>query len=119
MQHIECAIIPVRKGEKAKFSAANARVAKVFKAHGALRILDFWGVDLPDGVSTDFKKAVNATGDETVVVSLIFWPDKATCDAGNAKLMADPNMPRPSEMPMDLTRMFFGGFEPLLDTDQT
>ncbi len=116
--HIECALIPVPKGDKERFSATNARVAQIFLANGAVRILDFWGVDLPDGVVTDFKKAVKANDDETVVVSLIIWPDKATCDEGNAKLMADPNMPAPSEMPFDLKRMFFGGFEPLLDTDQ-
>jgi uncharacterized protein YbaA (DUF1428 family) len=47
-----------------------------------------------------------------VVFSWIVWPDKATRDAGMAKLMTDPRVqPDVNPMPFDGQRMIFGGFE--------
>jgi uncharacterized protein YbaA (DUF1428 family) len=48
--------------------------------------------------------------------SWIEWPDKATRDAGNAKVMADPRFDGESvdAMPFDGKRMIFGGFVPIV-----
>ncbi|AOO81376.1 DUF1428 domain-containing protein [Bosea vaviloviae] len=81
--------------------------------HGATRVVDSWGEDVPDGKLTDFKRAVKATGDEKVVYSWIEWPSKEVRDAGWQKVMADPRMQR--EMPFDGKRLIHGGFAPILD----
>jgi uncharacterized protein YbaA (DUF1428 family) len=87
----------------------------IYRENGALSTMDAWGVDVPDGVTTDFKKAVMATGDETVVLSWMVWPDKTTAEAASMKLRSDPRM-NPAEIPFDMRRMIFGGFEPLHET---
>jgi uncharacterized protein YbaA (DUF1428 family) len=81
--------------------------------HGAARVVDSWGTDVPDGKVTDFKRAVKAGEDEVVVWSWIEWPSKEVRDAGWQKVMADPRMQR--AMPFDGKRLIHGGFAPILD----
>ena len=78
--------------------------------------LECWGDDLPEAKVTGFKLAVLAQGDENVVFSWIEWPSKAARDEGNAKFVSDPRMQQFSDMPFDDKRMFYGGFEPLLES---
>ena len=85
-----------------------------FAKCGALRMVETWGEDIPDGKITDFKKAVQATEDETVVFSWIEWPDRATADASWEKMQNDPEMASMGEMPFDGSRMIWGGFAPVV-----
>ncbi|MCX7362521.1 MAG: DUF1428 family protein, partial [Alphaproteobacteria bacterium] len=88
----------------------------VLREHGASRVVDALGDDIPDGKLTDHKRAVKATGDETVVFSWIEWPSKEARDAGWQKVMADPQMqPGAMSMPFDGKRMIHAGFAPILD----
>ena len=65
---------------------------------------------------TDFRRAVKANDDETVVFSWIEWPSKASRDAGMKKVMEDPRMPKDmKDAPFDGMRMIYGGFAPLVD----
>ena len=69
---------------------------------------------MPRGEVTDFFRATQAKDDETIIFSWIEYPDKATRDAANEKMGADPEMTN-MDMPFDGQRMFWGGFEPMLD----
>ncbi len=91
---------------------AHCRVcAPIFIEHGALRIVDGWGDDVPHGKLTDFHRAVKAEAEETVVLGWIEWPSKAARDAGMASVMTDPRMaPGAIPMPFDGKRMIYGGF---------
>ncbi|MBC7799871.1 MAG: DUF1428 domain-containing protein [Gemmatimonadaceae bacterium] len=94
----------------------HAKAASViFKELGAIRVVECWADDVPDGKVTDFKRSVQAKPDEVVVFSWIEWPSKEVRDVGMAKMMTDPRM-RDMAMPFDGQRMVFGGFRPILDT---
>jgi uncharacterized protein YbaA (DUF1428 family) len=109
-------VVPVPSGNKEAYRAAAAKAADVFKEYGATRIVEAWGDDVPDGKVTDFKRAVKATADESVVFSFVEWPDKATRDEGWKRVMKDPRMqPDQNNMPFDAKRMFWGGFAEMLD----
>lgn len=98
------------------YRAMAAKAAPLFKEFGALRVVECWADDVPDGKLTDFRMAVKAEDDEEVVFSWIEYPSREARDAANAKMMADPRMKEFSEnMPFDGKRMIFGGFVPLLD----
>jgi len=109
-------VVPVPQDKRDAYHAVAARMAPKFRDQGALRLVEAWGEDIDKGEVTDFYRAVQAKEGENVVFSLIEWPDKATRDAAWAKIMADPQMQPQGEMPFDGKRMFWGGFEKILDT---
>ncbi len=82
------------------------------KKLGALKTVDCWGDDVPDGKLTSFPLAVKLEEGEVVCFSWIEWPDKATRDAATKQMMNDPEMAK-MEMPFDGKRMIYGGFVPL------
>jgi uncharacterized protein YbaA (DUF1428 family) len=117
VSYIDGYLIPVPRDNKANYEAMAAKAAPVFRDHGAIRVVETWGDDIPEGKITDFRMAVKAQDGETVVFAWIEWPSKEARDAGMKKAMADPRMTFDSDaMPFDGKRMIFGGFTSLLDT---
>ena len=88
----------------------------MFKGYGALRVVECWQDDVPEGKQTDFFRAVKAEPNENVVFSFMEWPSRAVCDAAAEKMKNDPNMqlPEGTEMPFDGKRMVYGGFNPVI-----
>jgi uncharacterized protein YbaA (DUF1428 family) len=108
------AAVPTANREKFRKHAADA--AAVFKEHGALKVVECWGDDVPDGKVTSFPMAVKCEPGETVVFSWIVWPSREVRDAGMAKVMADPRVqPEVNPMPFDGKRVIYGGFEVLVE----
>ena len=116
MAYIDGFVIAVPTGKKQKFLDHANEIDPLFLELGATRVLECWGDDVPSGKLTDFRRAVQAKDDESVVFSWVEWPDKATRDAAMEKMMKDPRMnPETNPMPFDGKRMIFGGFAPILE----
>jgi uncharacterized protein YbaA (DUF1428 family) len=114
--YVDGYVVPVPTGNKQAYLDMARKAADVFKEYGATRVVEAWGDDVPDGKVTDFRRAVKAKNDETVVYSFIEWPTKEARDTGLKKAMEDPRMqPDRDTLPFDGKRMIFGGFEPILD----
>jgi len=114
--YVDGFIIPVPNAKKDAYLKMAQTAGSIWKEHGALSIVECWGDDVPPGKVTSFPLAVKLEADESVVFSWVTWPDKATRDAGNEKVMADPRMQVPDDMPFDGKRLIFGGFELLTQT---
>ena len=110
-------VVPVPHDQRDAYRALAAKMAPLFREFGANRIVEAWGDDVQKGKVTDFYRAVKAEPNENVVFSLVEWPDQQTRDDAWAKLMADERM-QPQDTPFDGKRMFWGGFEKIVDTAQ-
>ena len=118
--YIDGFVMAVPTANKDKFTAHAEMADSVFIDLGAKRVIECWGDDVPDGETTDFRKAVKAKDDEAVVFSWIEWPDKQTRDAAMAKIMSedfsDERMDQEKNpMPFDGKRLIFGGFAPVAE----
>ncbi len=114
--YVDGFIAPVKKVDKAKYIEFAKTMVPIFKDYGALKIVENWADDVPDGKLTSLPMAVKLEEDEVVVYSWITWPSKAVRDEGWQKLEQDPRMAnQDTPMPFDGKRMIFGGFENVLD----
>jgi uncharacterized protein YbaA (DUF1428 family) len=95
-----------------------SKMAKVFRQHGANRVVESLADDVNRGQVTDFYRAVKAEDGETIAFSFIEWPDKQARDSAWAKIMADESLRPQGELPFAGKRMFWGGFDKILDTAQ-
>jgi uncharacterized protein YbaA (DUF1428 family) len=120
MSYIDGFVIACPKANRQKFIDHANTGDSMFMEMGAIRVIECWADDVPDGTLTDFRRAVQATEDEDVIFSWIEWPDKETRDKGYA-LMMDPDNKDPrmdqekNPMPFDGKRMIWGGFRPVVD----
>jgi uncharacterized protein YbaA (DUF1428 family) len=116
MSYIDGFIVAVPTANRDAYKKHAEDAAVVFKQHGALKLVECWGDDVPDGKLTSFPMAVKKTDDETVVFSWIVWPSRQARDEGMKKVMADPRLqPNVNPMPFDGKRLIFGGFNVLVD----
>ncbi|WP_432768910.1 MAG: DUF1428 domain-containing protein [Sphingopyxis sp.] len=116
MTYVEGFVVAVPTANKEAYRKHAADAAPLFKEFGVSRMVEAWGDDVPDGKVNDLKGAVQAKPDETVVFSWFEYPDKATRDAANEKMMSDPRMAAMGgDMPFDGKRMIIGGFDSIVD----
>lgn len=116
MSYVEGFVVPVPGDKRDAYVAAAARMWPLLREWGATRHVECWGDDVPDGKTTDFRRAVKAEAGETVVFSWIEYPSKAVRDAANEKMRSDPRMKElGADMPFDGRRVIFGGFAPVFD----
>jgi uncharacterized protein YbaA (DUF1428 family) len=117
MPYVDGFVLAVPAASKDAFRAHAEKAAVLFRKHGALKVVECWGDDLPEGRVNSFHTAVLRKEGETVCFSWILWPDRATRDAGNPKVFADMSAEGAdmTEMPFDGSRMIFGGFEMIVE----
>ena len=113
MSYISGFIMAVPTARKEDYRKMAADAAGMFREYGAIEMMEAWGEDVRDGKVTDFKRAVQARDDETVVFSWIVWPDRATADAAERKMEHDERLKPPADPPFAMERMIFGGFTPI------
>jgi uncharacterized protein YbaA (DUF1428 family) len=116
--YVDGFVAPVPKRNVAAYRRMARKAGKIWLEHGALEYRECVGDDVKPGKVTSFPQAVKLKSDETVVFSWIVYRSRAQRDRVNAKVMADPRltgMMDGKEMPFDAKRMFWGGFEVIVD----
>ena len=119
MTYVTGALAPVPTDARDDYLNHVDQLWQLFQKHGALRMVDCWGVDLPKGKQTDFQGAVDMHDGESVTFSWIEWPDKQTRESAmtewETRAESDERYQMdPGQMPFDGKRMIYGGFEPIV-----
>jgi len=116
MAYIDGYLVPVPTANRETYRQVAQKASAVFKEYGALKVVECWGDDVPEGKVTSFTMAVKRKEDETVVFSWIWWPSREVRDVGMKAAMADPRLKEGMDpMPFDGQRLIYGGFEVLVD----
>lgn len=115
MAYVDGFVIPLDKSKIEEYRRISARAGEVWREHGALEYRECVGDDLAPHDMTPFGVAVDAKPEETVIFAWITYRSREHRDEVNAKAMDDPRLQGPDNMPFDVTRMRYGGFQVLVD----
>ena len=115
-KYVDGFLLPVPKKKLEAYRQISAKAGKVWREHGALEYRECVGEDLNNkpGMHAAFPRLVKAKPGETVVFSWIVYKSRAHRDRVNKRVMKDPRLAKmmdPKNMPFDLKRMAYGGFE--------
>jgi uncharacterized protein YbaA (DUF1428 family) len=116
--YVDGFVVPVPRANLDAYRHMSERCGKVWREHGALAYWECVGDDVKPGKVTSFPQAVQLKDDEVVVFSWILYNSRAERDAINEKVMADPRIKDvmdPKNLPFDGMRMFWGGFESIVE----
>lgn len=115
MAYVDGFVIAVPKAKIEDYKNLAHFCEPIFKEYGATSVTECIGDDTPYGEMTSFPRSVMAKEDEVVIFSWIVYPDKATRDACNKKVMEDSRLTEAMTAGVfDGKRMIFGGFVPFI-----
>jgi uncharacterized protein YbaA (DUF1428 family) len=116
-RYVDGFVLPVPKGKVDEYRRIARRAGKVWREHGALEYVECVAEDVSRGKVTSFPRSVDAKRGETVVFAWITYRSRAHRDKVNRKVMADPRMADmdPQDMPVDMKRLIYGGFEAIVE----
>jgi len=109
--YVDGFVVAVPTSSKETYRTFCQQMATLFKAYGALDVVDCWGDDVPPGKLTSFPLAVQATEGETVCFGWTTWPSREARQAAWQQIENDPRMKEAGSPPFDGKRMIYGGFE--------
>jgi uncharacterized protein YbaA (DUF1428 family) len=113
--YVQGFVLPSPSEKKEAYRKMAEEAWTMFKDYGALRVIEAWQDDVPEGKQTDFFRAVKAEPGENVIFSFMEWPSREVCDEAAKKMEADDSMQMPEEMPFNPQRMIYGGFRPVVE----
>ena len=118
MRYVDGFVAPVPRKKLQAYRRMARQCGKVWREHGALEYVECVADDVKPGKHTSFPQSVKLKPDEVVVFAYIVYKSRAQRDRINAKVMKDPRlalMMNPTALPFDGKRMFWGGFNVLVD----
>lgn len=121
-KYVDGFVLAVPKDKLSEYKKMAEDGGKIWKKHGALQYVECVREDLsPNMQGAEFLKfplTVNAGPDETVVFSFITYESREHRDQVNKavmeEMMQDPKN-KDKDMPFDMKRMAYGGFEAIVD----
>jgi uncharacterized protein YbaA (DUF1428 family) len=116
-RYVDGFVLPVPRRNLDAYRRIARKAGKIWREHGALEYRECVAEDVKKGEVTSFPQSVELKRGETVVFAWIVYRSRAHRDRVNAKVMSDPRMAGgdAKDMPFDMKRMIFGGFDVIVD----
>lgn len=118
MSYIDGFVIPVPKKKLDYYKKMASDGGKIWMKHGAVQYFETVADDVKKQkwASISFPMTVKCKPTETVILSFIVFKSRKHRDQVNAKVMKDPAMNEQNfEIPFDMKRMVYGGFETIVE----
>lgn len=122
--YIDGFVFPIQKIHLDEYRQVAEKVAQIWKAYGALAYFEYVGDDMTLEGTQSFTETVGAKEDEVVVFGWVLFPSKEVRDQANQEVPKDPRMAtlvaplvRPEKLIFDASRMVYGGFKPLVQSN--
>lgn len=117
--YIDGYVLPVPTDKIDEYREMAEEAGKSWVDHGALGYVECVGDDLTpdigDGELATFPDLVATGPDETVVFAFVTYESREHRDEVNAAVFETMDEDAEVEMPFDLSRMAYGGFETLVE----
>lgn len=127
-KYVDGFVLVIPKGKEAEYEEMAKMGRDSWMKHGALQYFECRGDDLKqqemgDLKSRAYKEMTGAGDDENVWFSFIVFESKAHRDEVNQKVMAEMGEEYDEqtdfEMPNDMKKMAYGGFEVVVEASKT
>lgn len=120
-RYVDGYVLPVPKAKVEDYRRLAQEAGEVWRDHGALEYVECVAEDVEPGQVTSFPQAVKLQDDETVVFAWIIFESREQRDRVNAAVRKDPRIANKAgtSMPFDGKRMFWGGFDVLVEAKQS
>lgn len=122
--YIDGFVLPIPRNHIDEYRNIARKVAEIWKEHGALEYFEYVGEDLTLEGTRSFIEVVDLKEDEVVVFGWVVFPSKEIRQLANEKVPQDPRMIElvtpltdPSRLIFDASRMIYGGFKPLVQSN--
>jgi uncharacterized protein YbaA (DUF1428 family) len=112
-KYVDGFVLAVPKNKIKIYKKMAQAASKMWKKHGALEYNECLGDDMNVKFGLPFPKLVKPKKGETIVFAYIVYKSRKHRDRVNKKVMSDPGMNDmcdPKDMPFDVKRMAYGGF---------
>ncbi|MEO1033743.1 MAG: DUF1428 family protein [Bacteroidota bacterium] len=123
--YIDGFVFPIRRIYLDDYKKVAEQVAEIWKAYGATAYFEWVGDDLFLEGTISFIEALNVKDDEAIIFGWVVFPSKAIRESANKKVPLDPRMTtlvgplvNPERLIFDASRMVYGGFQPLVQSNE-
>ena len=116
-QYVDGFVIVIAKKNVEAYKKLAKKAGKIWMEYGAIDYRECVAEDLKADFGLPFPKLVGGIKpSETIIFSWITYKSRKQRDSVNKKVMADERLAsmHPDEMPFDMKRMSYGGFETLV-----
>jgi len=123
--YIDGFVLPIPSIHLDDYKKVAEKVAEIWKEYGAIAYFEFIGDDLTLEGTKSFIESIDAKEGEEIIFGWVVFPSKEIRDMANKKVPSDPRMTElvapltdPNKLIFDGSRMAYGGFKPLIQTNE-